>query len=202
MMIIYIFVFRISPFQHLDSHKFRNPFIMSQEIEKPFRIVLMRFPYLGSTIIVGFGIIPVHTYHIGRDTAAIVYIGFGIGHPTPNKIIIYRLSRRDCMQSQNQFIPGRIVVIWPGDRYHIIRIIGKTNSEIIGLYFFIACSNRLQYIVTDTPNQSARRISRNHIRVYRIPKLMASHHLNTIIRLSIHRVIFSSHSIGNPGMSH
>ena len=130
------------------------------------------------------------------------YIGFGIGHPTPNKIIIYRLSRRDCMQSQNQFIPGRIVVIWPGDRYHIIRIIGKTNSEIIGLYFFIACSNRLQYIVTDTPNQSARRISRNHIRVYRIPKLMASHHLNTIIRLSIHRVIFSSHSIGNPGMSH
>ena len=202
MMIIHIFVFRISPFQYLGSHKFRNPFIMPQEIEKPFRIVLMRFPYLGSTIIVGFGIIPVHTYHIGRDTATIVYIGFGIGHPTPNKIIIYRLSRRGCLQSQNQFIPSRIVVIRSGDRYHIIGIIGKTNPKIIGLYFFIARPSRLQYILADTPNQSARRISRNHIRVYRLTKLMALHHLNTIIRLSIHRVILPSHSIGDPGMSH
>ena len=77
MSVVGIFIFRIAPFQHFGTHELRHTFVVSQEIKQPLRIILVRFPDLRTTGIIRFGVFPVHPDHIGRDTAAVINIGFG-----------------------------------------------------------------------------------------------------------------------------
>lgn len=200
--VIRIFVLRVSPPQHLPTDGVGDARIVSDKIEKPFRVVLVEFSNPFALRVIRFRIVPVFTDHVGRKTAGIIDIRLAVRHSAPDKNIVRRFPRKLLLQPYQQLVPLRIVVVRAGDFNPVLRTIGKRDAEIIGLHFFVPRPVGQDRIGIDAVQQSAGAVPSDDIRVDPVGKLVAVHPLRPVVGFAVPFITFPTDGVGNPGARH
>ena len=136
---------------------------MTYKIQQSFSIILVLLNNPRPLFIACFRIIIVRPNHISRECTSIVNVSLMIRHLAPDKDISQFLPRLFLLQSDEQFIFRRIIVLGHCNRNHIIFLVRQTDAEIIRLNFIVACSWSNFLTGTDTIKQTTLFLAWFHI---------------------------------------
>ena len=138
MAVFLVFIFWITPLQHGLTNVLRNTWVVSQEVKESFGVVGVTFCYLLAFLVACLRVVPVFSYHICRETAAIVYISFVVWHHAPINGVVNSFPRVYFLNPYQQFVMAGVVILGLCYFYAVCRVVGQCYTIVVGLYLFVS----------------------------------------------------------------
>ena len=163
--------------------------------------IFVGFPNLVAGGVVSLRIVEVLADEVGANGEVVIGIRFAVRHPdrVPGNA---RVAGFDI--AQGQFEPSFIVVGRLFPIAAVLRHIGRTHAEVIGLELAVAALVFANVTGIDAGQNAARGIAGFHVGIDVAGKLMLDRlgFLHAVDRLAILGVRFAAHGVTHPGLGH
>src|SRR5690554_2434025 len=128
------FILGQAPFLEFVLDFFGHTRVVGHKPKQAFLIIFMLFDDLFPALITGFRIIIIHPNIVTAKGAVVVGIRFPVGNDIE---FLKPLPPASIENSDQKLVLGRVIIVRPGKGDPVVRMIGHTGPEAIGLYFMI-----------------------------------------------------------------